>query len=701
MIPWSTRKDLTVVKTQSGIEEQFAVKDEIRNEFYYFGSIEYFILESLKLPCSVETLVGEVEQEFGLRLTAGELESYVHRLARDNLMVAARFGDGDRLLKQSSDQQKATRLQALSGLLSIRFRGFHPGQMLRWLTLPGFLLFHPVTMIFVAAAACLTVVLAALSLDTVIQKIPSFHSMTQPGVVVMMFVGFIIAKIFHELGHGLACQRAGHECNEMGLMLLVGIPCMYCDVSDVWTQPNRWQRMFVSAAGIYVELIISTVCFWAWYFSVPGTIHCVFFGMMLVTSVNTLFINGNPLMRYDGYYVLSDWLKIPNLSSAASQLWQSRLRNTFVAGQQQFSLNQPRTTLFTYAVLAAAYRLFIMAAIGWGVWLFFDSQQLQELGKVAVWCIVGLSLLPVLMTTRTLTQAAWREGLKLTNVTVLVSLLILAYFCLSTIQFDYRVYGTAEIQLADAKPIFAPDDGAFTALVNDGQQVTKSVPIAKIDDPELRLEAKVTEGELLEIQARLELLEFSNEVDQAGQIAFWTKRKNSVNLRLKELHSRLDRLTILAPQDGLLVAYEKVANESLNEAALDSLSGTHFDDTNRGSHVKRGEPLAYVASESNCRGHLKIRESEIEYTRVGQPVRLRLPYSNDYLFGKVTRIGLESESGEELAQPDTDSMYVRVEFDFPSHPAIRIGSVHPVSIQCQPISPLGYLARWWRTTFWF
>ena len=103
------------------------------------------------------------------------------------------------------------------------------------------------------------------------------------------------------------------------------LPCLYCDVSDVWRIPSKWKRMAVSAAGMIVELVIAAVALILWWHTEPGLLHTWLLGLVIICSISTLAVNANPLLRYDGYYLLSDLLEIPNLSGRASGLWGERL----------------------------------------------------------------------------------------------------------------------------------------------------------------------------------------------------------------------------------------------------------------------------------------------------------------------------------------------------------------------------------------
>ena len=128
-------------------------------------------------------------------------------------------------------------------------------------------------------------------------------------------------KIIHEFGHGLTAKHFGGEVHEMGILFLVLTPALYCDVTDSWLLPNKWKRIWISAAGIYVECFLASIATFVWWYSTPGLLNSLAMATMFICSVNTIMFNANPLLRYDGYYVMADWLEIPNLRIKSTQFF--------------------------------------------------------------------------------------------------------------------------------------------------------------------------------------------------------------------------------------------------------------------------------------------------------------------------------------------------------------------------------------------
>jgi putative peptide zinc metalloprotease protein len=175
---------------------------------------------------------------------------------------------------------------------------------------------------------------------------------------------FVFVKLIHELGHAFACRRFGGECHELGIMFLVFIPTPYVDASSAWSFNNKWQRIFVGAAGMIVELFFAALCAFVWV-NVGDPQHNVVgqlaFNAMLVASVTTIIFNANPLLRYDGYYILSDWLEIPNLRQKSQEYSLGLIKRHVFRVKQQQPLPPvvQRFWLLTYYVTSGIYRIFV------------------------------------------------------------------------------------------------------------------------------------------------------------------------------------------------------------------------------------------------------------------------------------------------------------------------------------------------------
>src|SRR6476660_8476883 len=207
---------------------------------------------------------------------------------------------------------------------------------------------------------------------------------------------FVVIKLIHELGHAFGCRRFGGECHELGIMFLVFIPTPYVDASSAWSFPNKWHRIFVGAAGMIVELFFASLCAFIWVSVDPASlIGRLTFNAMLVASVTTVVFNANPLLRYDGYYILSDFLEIPNLRQKSSEYTLGLIkRHVFrVKANQPLPPVLQRFWLFAYCTTSSVYRIFVGFAI-----IILVTYKLPEqmkiigvfmgLGGVVTWLVV-------------------------------------------------------------------------------------------------------------------------------------------------------------------------------------------------------------------------------------------------------------------------------------------------------------------------
>ncbi|MBW2291418.1 MAG: HlyD family efflux transporter periplasmic adaptor subunit [Deltaproteobacteria bacterium] len=212
--------------------------------------------------------------------------------------------------------------------------------------------------------------------------------------LVLLWLSFPLVKLLHEFGHAFAIKRWGGETHEMGVMFLVGVPVPYVDASASSAFASRWQRALVGAAGLFVELFVAALAMFLWLLVEPGAVRAITFNVMLIAGVSSLFFNGNPFLRFDAYYVLSDLLEIPNLGVRANQYWGYWIQRHLFGREEA---DNPATTrgeplwLATYAVGALINRLMITLSIA----LFVASRLFFVGVLIASWSITQFAVLPI------------------------------------------------------------------------------------------------------------------------------------------------------------------------------------------------------------------------------------------------------------------------------------------------------------------
>ncbi len=370
-----------------------------------------------------------------------------------------------------------------------------------------------------------------------------------------LWLVFVFTKVIHEFGHAFACRRFGGEVHEMGIMLLVFIPTPYVDASSAWAFPSRWQRMFVGAAGMYTELFFAAIMAFVWKATGDPFWQQVAMNAMLVASVSTVLFNANPLLRYDGYYMLSDFLEIPNLQQKSREYgWGLVKRHVFRIKQQQPlpSLLQ-RFWLFNYWWASSFYRLFV----GVMIILMVSARvpvlgDLMALGGIVTWCVV-----PVVTLFRYLTiePELHRKRGRAWAFTLAVATLIIVVVGL--IRIPVRVSSQAIIGAEHRDVLKAGYDGIVKALGTVDGHPLQDEQLVKQGDVLLVMENETLSSKIKQTQAKLQMAELRRQqaitTDQVQRLIEEEQIK-ALREQLDALREHEASLVIKAPFAGRLIA---------------------------------------------------------------------------------------------------------------------------------------------------
>lgn len=363
---------------------------------------------------------------------------------------------------------------------------------------------------------------------------------------------FVFVKLIHELGHAFSCRRFGGECHELGIMFLVFIPTPYVDASTAWGFPSKWQRIFVGAAGMIVELFFAAICAFIWV-NIGDPNHNIWgqlaFNAMLVASVTTIIFNANPLLRYDGYYILSDYLEIPNLRQKSQEYSLGLIkRHIFRVKQQQPlpTLTQ-RFWLVVYYCTSGVYRIFVGIMI-----ILLVAFQIPILGiLMAIGGLVTWIAMPVFKIFKYLTiepELHRKRGRATAFVVTVVTLIVVA---VGVLKFDLNLYATGIAEPAVREVVRAGTSGFVDKVVaKDGQWVKAGDTILELKSDELRAQMNVAQAQL-----RASLAEYDQAVaESAAKVKQVDEAIKVHRKQIADLQGRLDKLVVKAKIDGRLVA---------------------------------------------------------------------------------------------------------------------------------------------------
>jgi putative peptide zinc metalloprotease protein len=721
-IPWRQRADLRVVSLEFSGRRSWGVKDPVTLAYFELRDEEYFVLQQLNGRSTVDEICTKFHQRFRPRtLSSNEVQQFVGQLISQGLLVADGPGYGRILVARGQQSQSRRRWSRLGNLLSIRFRGFDPDRLLDWMMPRIGWLFSPVAvgagLLLIAAAVILVVV----QFDRVIERLPDTRALLSPPNLIWLPILLAVVKILHEFGHALTCKRFGGECRELGAMLLVFTPTLYCNVSDMWMVRDKWKRIAVSAAGMWVEAVIAASCTLLWWFSAPGLFHSLCLNLMFLCGVSTIVFNGNPLLRYDGYFVLADWLEIPNLQQQSVGTirgwlgwWFCGLRD----GDDGRGARPRKWLLFFYGVASAVYRIGLTFLILWSLHYWLKPYGLAVLVQVMAVPMIGLMILsPLAAAARFFRSTANRSRIDWSRFRFRTVLACVMLGLLLTIPLPSRVGAGALLDQDTAQRVYATLGGTLQDGVRIGESVEAGQEVARLTDPRLEAELIRLDGECDQHRLRLQQLERRRVRDPevAALIPAVREALRDFEAQLAQLRKTADRLVLRAPCSGIVLPptwHSGVAPQG----SLRSWTGSPLQEQNRGCFVKPGTTVCLVGPEESRVAILLVNQDDINLVRVGQEARIVWrELSGEVLTGRIVEIAaldldlLPRDAVQRLnlpARPTAEGTLVpigtwyqaRVHLDPTDAPLLR-GAAGDARILIDPQSLGTRIVRWLTRTF--
>ncbi len=623
------RRDLIGTQQTYQGRNYWVVKDPLTLSFYRFEVEEYTILQLLDGRRSPKEIQRQFERQFApQRLSLSELQALVGRLFRSSLVIADGEAQGEQLLERHRRQQSQQRHATWSNILCIRFAGVNPDRFLHRLNQSfGWLFRWPgaLAAMFLIGSALLLVMA---QFDVFLHRLPDFGTFFGGGNWLLLALVLAGTKVLHELGHGLACKRFGGECHELGLMLLILTPCLYCNVSDSWMVRNKWQRAAIGAAGMYVEVILASICTFLWWFSDVGLLHYVCLDIMFVCSVSTLLFNANPLLRYDGYFILADVLEIPNLRQKAGAVVQRKLGAWFLGLPEPADsfLPQRRRWLFmVYAVAASIYRWIVVFSILWFLYQIFAPHGLKIVGQLLViFALYGLVFVPVWQLIRFLSVPGRTRQLKKLRMATTMALLAGLLAAATLFPLPHYVTCDFQVQVRDAATAYVDVAGTLVEIsVQPGQYVEAGQTLVVLQNRDVDGAIARLCGQREVLAARLAALQLQAYDGEAALLEMSEVSESiaSLDRRIRRRRQDLARLTIRAPQAGMVFAMPAVEPSEHSET-LAYWSGHPLQQKNLEAFLREGVPVCQIGDVHQLEAVLAVDESTIESVRTDQLVEL-------------------------------------------------------------------------------
>ncbi|MCA9080009.1 MAG: hypothetical protein KDA58_05590 [Planctomycetaceae bacterium] len=642
-LPFRRRTDLIIVSVGSS-SPRWTVKDPLTQRFYQLRPAEHFVLQQLDGSISLGELTRRFSRLFAPeQATLAQMMQFVQQLWSQGLLLVDHPAQTQGLVA-SVQKERGRWWELVSNPLVIRFRGIDPDAFLTAsLPLVSWVLTWPV-LILLSLFLLASVQIGLSQLPQMLRELGTVTLTGSALVSLLLLVAGI--KVCHELGHAFVCKRLGGECRELGVMLLAGTPCLYCNVSDAWLLPNRWKRAAIGAAGMGVELVIAAIATWVWSASRPGLVHALALQTLLLCSVNTLLLNGNPLLRYDGYYILTDLLDFPNLRPRALSLLENLFTRLILGYRRWQPELSPLSTLalLLYGLASWLYLWFVLIMITWAAYRWLQPQGLGGIALMGGAVLLGGRLWSLTHRSGTLLKQAWGADSALEAATpqaagaarlswsriravIGTALAALGLIALPWFPWPRVVQVPARLIPAQERSVTVTVPGQLSrpgrSNVAMGQPVAANESLWTLENPELRRQELELQAAIAQESIQLKTLQqrLGQSPELATLVSLAESRLDDARRQLQSHQEQAARLRLVAPLSGRL--------ESGSVRASLGLDGrwrrTAVVDTNTDVlWLDAGTEAARIVSTDSA-ALLYVPQTRLSAIRPGQIVRLTFP----------------------------------------------------------------------------
>ncbi|MFO0891913.1 MAG: HlyD family efflux transporter periplasmic adaptor subunit [Isosphaeraceae bacterium] len=582
----------------------YVIKDPLALKYFRFKIEEYFLLQQFDGTQNLQDVKRAFERKYRPQtISIEDLTRFVAQLHEAGIVQIDSPEQAKVLIRRRRKNKWRKFWAFMANILFVKIPVIDPERMLTGMY-PYFRWIY--TRYFVTASVGL--MLAAITLvisqwDLFYSKLPEFQSFFNWWTIFSFWISLAIVKIIHEFGHGLTAKHFGGEVHEMGMLFLVLTPALYCDVTDSWLLPNKWHRIWISAAGIYVELFLASIATFVWFYSEPGLLNSLSMAVMFICSVNTVLFNANPLLRYDGYYVMADWLEIPNLRIKSTQFF-AYLMQDKVLGLEvpvQSYLPKGRRYLFViYAIASYLYRWLVTFSIIYFLSQVLKPYKLQSLSyMLACGALVPLLGMPVYQIIKFIRTPGRLRKVKKARAAGFAVAAVVIVSGIMLIPTPLRIQATLVLRPAKPEQVYAEVEGQLVDLkVRDGEWVTKDTVIAQLVNHE-KLKERIQKQTDQSINFyKHQFFNHSPEREHRAIAQQHLQTVEELEPMIAKINEQIDKLTLVANRDGQVM-------------------GVPHPET-VGQWLKPGKPFCEVGDPRHLTAHLIIDQGDIDLIKVGR-----------------------------------------------------------------------------------
>jgi len=453
------------------------------------------------------------------------------------------------------------------------------------------------------------------------------NSLLTPYNAIWLLIAWVLIKTIHELFHGLVCKKYGGEVHDAGIFFILFAPLGgYVNAGSSWRFSSKWQRMHVSSAGMFVEVLIAAIASWIWVSTEVGALNYLAYNLIIIAGIGTLLFNANPLMRFDGYYILSDWLNLPNLGTSGQRYLQYLNRHYWQGRDMDLPAWPHMNWIRAYAILSWLWRIFIMITL-----LYMAAHLWQGAGIIfaafGLFSWLGVPFLNFMLQTRKLPNASrvYKRVLLLTTLLITTLFILLTQWHLS-----YTLTAPVVLDYAGATLVKVDTPGFIRHIaVQNGDYVQKDSLLFSLENRSLE-----TELQMIETQIQAQHLKQQQALDEQLLSVYQLEQEKTKELEQKwqQLKQQVEGLKRTAPNSGQVIASDL--------SSLDNAYGS------------RGQVLVTIGDPDQLEVHASIAAADVDFfrTKLNQQVSLILARDSKQTH-QATLLRVEARASQHINYP--------------------------------------------------
>lgn len=624
-LPYRMRCDLQVTPVEWGGEVLYVVKDPVSLRYFHISASQFHALTCLDGRRGLRDWQRQYESTSRNTVHTLQLRNWLQEFLQWGLVQREKLIPGWTAPVPRGELWKKLGRQ-LRQPLYIQFPAMNPGFLLDGVERSLGWLAHPAMVVLTLLMAGVVWLQTLIHADEFLSRLPGWETWNQPATWVSLWLAVGVSKVIHELAHGLVARRVGAECSAMGFALVMFSPCLYCDVSDAWCLPHRRDRLAIALAGIWAETVLGALALAGWWMTSGGWFHDWCWHVTALTCLSTALVNLNPLVRYDGYFVLSDLMGVPNLRQQADREWDQCLKRlvqgSHIDQQAGTSARRFPFALPFYAWASGMYRLVTLGSITAGLYYLLQPWGLQN----GAWLFAATAIGAIAINTGRRLVRVFGGG-KGPRPWLVSGAGLLCCGCLAAAAGLYPLElcdrAPFVIEIGQPQSVYITTAGELISIsVKPGEQVEAGQILAELRNTELEQKRLNLIIRCAHQQQEIELARLQN---QTGSRAEAEAVLKTLEDELGDVQRRQQRLVLVAPCAGRVIFPDPVATEqnSFSNDRLSQWSGYPLAANQLGAWLETGTLALKIEPSATLRAVVQISQRQRSELSEGASLELR------------------------------------------------------------------------------